>query len=241
MPEQPPQADAHPAWRAAARCVACLFALIVSLAPAPPAFAHASLVRSEPGDGAVVAQSPASLKLTFNEPVSQLARRIIGPDGNVIAPASVPAENTNVTIIPPSLRPGTHVLSWRVVSADGHPIGGSVLFAVGAPSAGAGSATPSPDTAPTVKAAIWAARLALYIGLFIGIGGAAFIVLIASARPLPVRVERWIAAAMAAGLVAAVLSIALQGLDAMALPLTQAWRPTVWATGLDTSYGVTAV
>ena len=55
MPEQPPQADAHAAWRAAARWAACLLALILSLAPAPPAFAHASLVRSEPADGAVVA------------------------------------------------------------------------------------------------------------------------------------------------------------------------------------------
>jgi copper transport protein len=241
MPEQPPQAHARAARRAAARCVACLVALIVSLAPAPPAFAHASLVRSEPADGAVVAQPPASLKLTFNEPVSALVMRIIGPDGEIIAPANVAAENTNVTIIPPPLRPGTHVLSWRVVSADGHPIGGSVLFAVGAPSAGTGSANFSPDTDGTLKAAIWAARLVLYIGLFIGIGGAAFIALIASARPLPVRVERWIAAAMAAGFAAAVLSIPLQGLDAMALPLTQAWRPALWAAGLSTSYGVTAV
>ena len=53
MPEQPPQADAHAAWRAMLCCVACLVALILSLAPAPPAFAHASLVRSEPADGAV--------------------------------------------------------------------------------------------------------------------------------------------------------------------------------------------
>src|SRR5438105_9547911 len=105
MPEQPPQAHAHAAWRTMLHCVACLVALIVAVAPAPPAFAHASLVRSEPADGAVVAQSPASLKLTFNEPVSALVMRIIGPDGEVIAPANVTAENTNVTIIPPLLRP----------------------------------------------------------------------------------------------------------------------------------------
>ena len=46
---------------------------------------------------------------------------------------------------------------------------------------------------------------------------------------------------MFAGLIAAVLSTGLQGLDAMALPLTQAWQPAVWTTGLGTSYGTTAI
>ena len=244
MREQALPGEPHAIWRAMARGVAnlgvaCVVALMVSLAQAPPVFAHAFLVRAEPADGAVVAEPPAILKLTFNEPVSPLVMRIIGPDGEVIAPADVAAENAIVTIVPPRLRRGTHVLSWRVVSADGHPIGGSVLFAVGAPSAGA--AVSGLDTDPAVRAAIWAAKLLLYIGLFIGVGGAAFIALIAPARPLPARAETWIAAAMAAGLIAAVLSTGLQGLDAMALPLTQAWQPKVWTTGLGTSYGMTAV
>jgi copper transport protein len=242
MCEQALPGGLHTAWRALAGGMAtvCLVALILSLAQALPAFAHASLVRAEPADGAVVAEPPASLKLTFNEPVSPLVMRIIGPDGEVIAPADVAVENTIVTITPPRLRQGTHVLSWRVISTDGHPIGGSVLFAVGAPSAGA-AAAPGLDTDPAVKVAIWAAKLALYIGLFIGIGGVAFIALIAQPRPLPPRAETWIAAAMVFGLIAAVLSAGLQGLDAMALPLTQAWRPQVWTTGLGTTYGATAV
>jgi hypothetical protein len=78
---------------------------------------------AEPADGAVVTQPPASLKLTFNEPVSPLVMRIIGPDGEVIAPTDVTAENTIVTIIPPRLRQGTHVLSWRVISANSRSTG----------------------------------------------------------------------------------------------------------------------
>jgi copper transport protein len=227
------------AWRAVVRGLACLAMLILSLAQTPPAFAHAFLVRAEPADGAVVAQSPATLKLTFSEPVSPLVMRIIGPGGEVSAPVSIAAENAIVTIIPPPLRQGTNVLSWRVVSADGHPISGSVLFAVGATSGTAGVS--ELDTDPVVKIAIWAVKLALYIGLFIGIGGAAFIALITPVRPLPARAETWIAVAMFAGLIAAVLSTGLQGLDAMALPLTQAWQPAVWTTGLGTSYGTTAI
>ena len=46
---------------------------------------------------------------------------------------------------------------------------------------------------------------------------------------------------MVGGLLASVLSLGLQGLDALALPLTQIWRPDVWASGLATSYGRTAL
>ncbi|MCY1552454.1 CopC domain protein [compost metagenome] len=35
---------------------------------------------------------------------------------------------------PKGLGVGTYVLSWRVVSEDGHPVGGSVVFSIGAPS-----------------------------------------------------------------------------------------------------------
>jgi copper transport protein len=219
---------------------ACGFALLVvglaGLAQPPPAFGHAALVGSEPPDGTVLADPPATLKLTFNEPVAPLVVRLIGPTGEAVTPA-VKAENSTLTVVPPPLKRGTHVLSWRVISADGHPVGGALLFSIGAPTA---SPAGAPDTDPAVKAAIWAARLLIYLGLFVGVGGATFTVLIAQTRPLPARTEGWIAGAMAAGLIASVLSLGLQGLDAVALPLTQFWRPDVWMSGLATSYDRTA-
>jgi methionine-rich copper-binding protein CopC len=39
--------------------------LLAALAQAPAALAHASLIRSEPTDRAVVAQPPSKLALTF--------------------------------------------------------------------------------------------------------------------------------------------------------------------------------
>ena len=81
----------------------------------------------------------------------------------------------------------------------------------------------------------------IYLGLFVGIGGASFIALIAQTRPLPGRTETWIAGAMVGGLMASVVSLGLQGLDGLALPLTQLWRPDVWMSGLATSYGWTAL
>src|SRR5262245_64599869 len=65
---------------------AALIALLIALAPASEACAHASLVKAVPADGAVMPLPPATLTLTFNEPVSPLVVRLIGPDGAPIAP-----------------------------------------------------------------------------------------------------------------------------------------------------------
>jgi copper transport protein len=228
------------AW--ARRWRACGFGLLAflltSLVQAPSASAHASLVGSEPADGAVLADMPKTLRLTFNEPVSPQVVRLIGPGGEALT-AAVGAENNTLTLTPPPLRHGSYALSWRVISADGHPVGGAVLFSIGAPSASpmAGAL----DTDPAVAAAIWGARLLIYLGLFGGVGGAAFIGLIAWTRPLPGRTEVLIAGAMVGGLAASVLSVGLQGLDALALPLSQFWRPDVWTSGLASSYGRSAL
>ena len=116
--------------------VACFIGLLIALAHAGEACAHASLVRASPADGAVVPVAPPALSLTFNEPVAPLVIRLIGPDGATIAPRSVAGENNTVTVTAPAnLQRGTHLLSWRVISADGHPVGGSLMFSIGAPSA----------------------------------------------------------------------------------------------------------
>ena len=49
------------------------------------------------------------------------------------------------------------------------------------------------------------------------------------------------AGAMAVGLLAAVLSLALQGLDALALPLARLASGDAWSSGFATSYGTTVV
>jgi copper transport protein len=208
--------------------------LATMAAPARPALAHASLLGSEPADGVTVAQPPARLKLTFNEPVSPLIVRLIGPTGAASTPA-VTAENNTLTITPPALARGTHVLSWRVISADGHPVGGAVLFSVGAPSERPTAGVIATD--PAVAKTIWAVRILIYVGLFLGVGGAAFVALMAQTRPLPARAEMLITIALALGLAATLFSIGLQGLDALALSIAQLWRGATWRSGLATSYG----
>jgi len=214
--------------------VARLIALLIALAPASEACAHASLVKAVPADGAVMPLPPATLTLTFNEPVSPLVVRLIGPDGAPIAPTAVTAEDATITIsAPPALRRGTHVLSWRVISADGHPVGGSLMFSIGARSP---AAQPENLADRSVRAALWAARVVMYVALFVGAGGAFFATWIADGAAR----RAWIVFVLAAGLVAVALSVGLQGLDALDLPLSGLQHKLAWDTGLATSYGATA-
>ena len=220
--------------------VACFIALLIVVAHAGEACAHASLVKASPADGAVVPVAPAALSLTFNEPVSPLVIRLIGPDGAPIVPRTVVGEDNTVTVTAPAnLQRGTHVLSWRVISADGHPVGGSLMFSIGAPSAQpAAEADSRADRG--VRAVLWAVRVVLYVGLSAGIGGAFFCAWIAD----PVsrrRSQPWLLVLLAAGLVAAPASVALQGVDALDLPLSGVTQKVSWETGLETSYGLTAI
>jgi copper transport protein len=214
-------------------------ALLFGLAEATGAFAHASLLRSEPADGAILEQPPPTLRLTFNEPVAPLVLRLIAPGGEMIAP-TVAAKNAVVTVSLPALGRGTHNLSWRVISADGHPVGGALSFSVGAPSA------PPPVSAnsnPDVAVALWFAKLLIYAGLLIGIGSTFFRAWLDGSEPAPANgvVARVLLWPLIAGLSATVLSVGLQGLDALAMPLSGYLQGDAWRTGLETAYGLTAI
>src|SRR5260221_1478291 len=212
-----------------------LIALLSAFAPAGEASAHASLVKAAPADGAVMPLPPAALTLTFNEPVSPLVVRLIGPDGAPLAPIAVTAQDTTVTIsAPPGLRRGTHVLSWRVISADGHPVGGSLMFSIGARSS---AAQPENLADRSVRAALWAVRVVMYVALFVGAGGAFF----AASIPDGAARRAWIVFVLAAGLAPVALSVGLQGLGALDLPLSGLQHKLAWEAGLATSYGATAV
>jgi putative copper export protein/methionine-rich copper-binding protein CopC len=222
-------------------CSRWLCAFLVLVVFTTGASGHAALVRAVPWDGAVVREAPSALSLTFNEPISPLIIRLIGPDGKPIALRDVAVENATISIPAPPLQQGSYVLSWRVISADGHPVGGSVLFSVGAPSRSALPETQQ-SASSSVIAGLWSARFVIYIGLFVGIGGAVFGAWISHDRVFSTpAVQAAFLAVLAGGVLAASGAIGLQGMDALDLPLS-AWREkVVWETGFKTSYGLTAV
>ena len=218
--------------------LAIALALFASAATENSAEAHATLVRSEPADRVVVAQSPLSIELTFNEPVSLLALQLIGPNGETTALTGIMRAGASIAAKPSAvLTRGTYLVSWRVISLDGHPVGSALTFSVGAPSA---TSVVPPPTEPdaVLRSAIWGIRLLFYVTVLCGIGGAFYAAWIA-AGPLAREVRRLIAAALFCGIAAAVVSLALQGIDASAASLWDLRHPFPWLTGLSTSYGVT--
>jgi copper transport protein len=212
----------------------------MSLAPAA-AFAHATLVATEPADGAVVAAPPEAVTLVFNEPVAPLVLRLFDPSGHATALSDVRQDGPRLVVAVPRDRgEGTFVVSWRVVSADGHPIGGAFGYSVGRADGAARAALESAASAP-VRVAIWLTRVALYVALFAGAGGAVFAAWIAAPCARAGGIETIVAGAAWCGLALLPLAVGLQGLDALGVPLSELQRPTVWTTGFATAYGATAV
>jgi len=198
------------------------------------ALAHASLTGSDPANTAVLAHSPAKVTLTFNEPVEPLTVRLVG--NSVVSPISeIVRDGARLVVnMPSSLSEGAYVLSWRVISADGHPIGGALTFYVGSRQV----ATPQiadAEGAP-VRVAIWLARLLVYVGLFVGVGGAFFATWLQpiSSADWPRRVA---CVSMLPALAALVAAVGLQGLDALAVPLSGIASLDVWRAGAGGSFG----
>jgi copper transport protein len=224
-------------WRLICASIA-VAVITVALNPARQASAHASLLSTLPAEGVTVPNAPKTFTLEFNEPVSPLVMRLVRPNGQIATLTDVTAQNKTVAVVAPEMAElGSYVLSWRVVSADGHPVGGIVNFAVGHQSS---AVTPPPvEGAATVHAAIWAVQFVLALGLYIGAGGAFFVAWLAAKAPI--ARQGIFVALMTCGLAATLASIPLQGLDALAKPLSGLLRPEILAAGFATSWGGTAV
>nr|WP_246529398.1 CopD family protein [Microvirga zambiensis] len=209
-----------------------IFGLLLFTAAAS---AHAQLVRSDPVDGAVVGSAPGIITLTFSEPVRPLVARLALPNGQIVVLKEIGAKGSVIALSLPDIHAsGTYVLSWRVASGDGHPIGGGLVFSVGAPSA----AAPMNDGQfePLVRAGLWSTRLLLMLALIVGVGGAGFYALIGRENPEGGNVE--IPTAIAVGLLMVPLLIGFQGLDSLGAPLSDLLTAPVWAAGIRaTSYG----
>jgi len=217
------------------RWLSLLVAVVFLVLQGGPALAHATLVASDPPDGAVLATAPARLVLTFNEPVSPLVLRLIDQDGRATSLAYHLEDSAVVVDRPGTISAGSHALSWRVISEDGHPVGGSVLFSVGAPSAGAVPGSVAPVDWP-LRILIWSCRLILYLGLFAGLGGVFFNAAVArNMQPGRRRMQ----GLMALAALSLPLALGLQGLDALDLPLSDIATGLVWRTATGTSYALT--
>ena len=213
--------------------------LIASTLSSPSVLAHAALTESSPYEGSVLPAPPKRLVLKFNEPVSPLLLRVLGPDGLVYDLAGAVWDDDGLIVpLTYELKRGTHLLSWRVISQDGHPVGGSLSFSVGETG---GRVAPAVDAATGFAPLIWTARVALYACVFVGIGGMFFIAWFMGANPLPRSVTILVEGALLAIVPVAVTSLALLGIDAIAGTWSAIANLSAWRAALSSTYSLTAV
>ena len=132
----PPCDVAHAGW---SRLRALVLLLLVSagalVVGSTPAAAHALLVESQPNDRAALTAAPTEVVLTFTEPVTLPTGglRVLDADAQRVDLGTIAtAEPTQVAVaLPPELPDGGYVVTFRVISADSHPVAGVRTFTVG--------------------------------------------------------------------------------------------------------------
>jgi copper transport protein len=219
-----------------------LVLVIAGLASAGAVAAHAVLIETAPADGAVLAQAPAEIILHFNEAVSPISVRLLDGNGKVIAgPGGAAARDNELHLaLPARLSNGGYLVTYRVISLDSHPVGGSLVFTVGP--AGQAIVAPSADDGaidPDWQIAVAIDRVLYYVGLFVAAGGVMFHAAVAGdlARLSPGDARPLQAAAVLAA-IAGILGIGLEG----GILIGGSWRvlfaPSTWRLGIATSLGL---
>lgn len=109
-----------------------LAGLALLLLGAGPVSAHTALTGSDPAEGASLSVAPTSITLKFNENVGNSPQvAVTSPDGTALKVTDVSAVDQQVTAKVEQIgQRGTFALSFRVVSADGHPVTDTIRYDV---------------------------------------------------------------------------------------------------------------
>ncbi|MEV4512332.1 copper resistance CopC family protein [Dactylosporangium sp. NPDC049525] len=134
-----------------ATLAAAAAALLVTLLPAQPAWAHAKLVKSDPAGGATVSAPLAAVTFTFTEMVKQQFSTVVvtGADGVSYSDGAPKSVDKTLTQPVKPLPGGAIKVVWRTVSVDGHPIEGQFTFTNAAPA----PTSAAPSSAPPATSA----------------------------------------------------------------------------------------
>jgi copper transport protein len=212
-----------------AALLACLAAVLVLPASAG---AHAVVEQTQPTRGAALERSPERVTVTFDEPVESSfgALRVFAADGERVDAGEVqrPSGGAVAVGVEEDLPDGAYTVTYRVVSADSHPVTGGYVFTVG--KAGGTPAAAVADlleegTGPVTEVAFGAVRAVSYAAIALLAGGFVFLLLVwlPALRRLPdgdgwagagsafqARATKLLVAAAFVGLIATVLGIVLQ-------------------------------
>jgi copper transport protein len=224
-------------------CIALAVAL-VALAAAPSAFAHAILQKSSPSNDTIVRQSPRTVSLRFNEAVETAfgSIRVYNCGGARVDSGKIgrPDERSVSIRLDRNLPRGTYTVTWRVISADAHPVAGAFVFHVkAADPSGSCAQVFGKGTPGDVNALFKFARALDFALILLVLGGATALALMLRSAAFELRARLYrILAGLAVGLViAGILCIVLQGAVAGGFGLSEAFRWNTVDSVLQTRFG----
>jgi len=181
-----------PIGRLARRSVVGAAVMVIVLAAGTGiASAHASLESTTPADGQSVPTAPQTVSATFSESISVSADvgglSVRNTAGDVVDQGNSSTSGSTLSVtLQPDLGDGTYIATYRVLSADGHPVSGSWLFGIGSapvdPSAASKGA--AGDTGWETVGAI--ARFITYLSALLAAGVAFFLAFLHDQRA-----DRW--------------------------------------------------
>jgi copper transport protein len=226
------------------RLAAAVLLTILLAAASEGAHAHAVLEESTPADGAALESAPDRVTLRFNEPVRVMSLRLVDESGQATPLAQDPETPPDRVEAPlPLLSPGSYVVSWRLLSLDGHPVGGAAFFTLGTALrlADPGAMVRAAETPVGLRMAQLVVRALTYACALLASGLALFLVLFGRYTAVdPRAVARPAVAAALLGAVATATGAAVQS-AMLAGGLVDALDPTALASVLGTGFGLGAL
>jgi copper transport protein len=196
--------------------------------------------------------------LGFDEPVEAAfgAVRVFDATGRQVRTGELTRPSSDgselAVSLPASLPHGAYTVTFRVVSADGHPVSGGLNFQVGAataPPQDVSKLLEGQTAGPVSRAALGVARGLGYLAIAVALGGLAFVALCwrpavrgeaalePAAGALEARLWRLVWAAVALGIVAGAAAVVLQAAVAGETSAWTALDPAVVREVLGTRTG----
>jgi copper transport protein len=237
-------------------------ALLVALAAlaiaAPAASAHATLEGTMPARGAALKAQPKQVVFRFNEPVEGTfgAVRVFDASGKRVDDGRVTHPGGAGPKLAVGLRGklprGAYTATYRVISADGHPVSGGIVFDVGPAGAASGKSVADllqgAKAGPQTAVAMSAVKALGYLAIALALGGMIFLALVwgpalrASGlqdanAPFVGRAGRLLAVAAGVGAASAAAGIVLEGATAAGTSFWGALDTRVVGEVLRTHFG----
>jgi copper transport protein len=160
--------------------IRALAAALVALALLPAAAqAHATLEDTSPERGASLGAAPRQVVLRFSESVETAlgAVRVYDQAGKEVqtgAPTHPGGDGSKVAIgVRSGLPEGGYTVTYRVISADSHPVSGGFTFGIGTGAATAGSVADrlaGQDSGPVTSVAFGVVRAIQFAAITLAIG-----------------------------------------------------------------------